>query len=215
LINDGNVDGAVQFTFEALPRIAQIAPSFGVVVSDVNHDGKADLYLAQNFHIPQVETGRMSGGLSQLLLGKGDGSFEPIPAEQSGLWVPGDAASLTHADVNGDGAMDFVIAKNNRPLEVFKKVTGKGNVIQLNLRGVAGNSAALGARIRIEFDTQRTLVEEIYGGGGYLSQSSASLGFAIPDGAKKMNLTINWPDGSESQHQSDFSDSTIVIKQSE
>jgi hypothetical protein len=215
LINDSEVGGAIQFTFKALPRIAQIAPSFGVVVQDVNHDGKADLYLAQNFHSPQVETGRMSGGLSQLLLGKGDGSFEPIPAEQSGLWVPGDAASLTRADVNGDGAMDFVIAKNNGPLEVFERGAGKDNTIQVNLRGATGNPTALGARIRVEFDTKQTLAEEIYGGGGYLSQSPASLSFSIPDGAKKMNLTINWPDGSESQHQSDLAEESLEIKQPE
>lgn len=215
LINDSEVGGAIQFTFKALPRIAQIAPSFGVVVQDVNHDGKADLYLAQNFHSPQVETGRMSGGLSQLLLGKGDGSFKPIPAEQSGLWVPGDAASLTQADVNGDGEMDFVIAKNNGPLEVFERGAGKENTIRVNLRGATGNPTALGARIRVEFDTKQILVEEIYGGGGYLSQSPASLSFSIPDGAKKMNLTISWPDGSESQHQSDLAEESLKIKQPE
>ncbi|MDB4622669.1 FG-GAP-like repeat-containing protein, partial [Akkermansiaceae bacterium] len=72
-----------------------------MTVSDVDLDGVLDIYLVQNFHSPQVETGRMSGGLSQLLRGKGDGSFEVVPVDESGLLVAGDAASLTQADLNG------------------------------------------------------------------------------------------------------------------
>jgi hypothetical protein len=107
------------------------------------------------------------------------------------------------------------LQKNNGPLEVFERGAGKDNTIQVNLRGATGNPTALGARIRVEFDTKQTLAEEIYGGGGYLSQSPASLSFSIPDGAKKMNLTINWPDGSESQHQSDLAEESLEIKQPE
>jgi len=66
-----------------------------------------------------VETGRMSGGLSQLLRGKGDGSFEVVPVDESGLLVAGDAASLTQADLNGDGLLDFVVARNNGPVSIF------------------------------------------------------------------------------------------------
>ena len=44
LINDG--EG--RFTFYALPRIAQVSPGYGVVLTDVDGDGTADLYLVQN-----------------------------------------------------------------------------------------------------------------------------------------------------------------------
>ncbi|MEC8906268.1 MAG: VCBS repeat-containing protein, partial [Verrucomicrobiota bacterium] len=46
LLNDGNA----QFNFKKLPKIAQIAPSFGIVVEDMNGDSFPDLFLAQNFY---------------------------------------------------------------------------------------------------------------------------------------------------------------------
>ena len=36
---------------------------------------KPDLLLAENFYGPQPETGRADGGVSQILLGNGDGYF--------------------------------------------------------------------------------------------------------------------------------------------
>ena len=66
-------------------------------------DGDLDLYLAQNYFGPQRETGRMDGGVGLLLLGRGDGTFDPVWPNRSGLVVTGDAKSVTTADVNGDG----------------------------------------------------------------------------------------------------------------
>src|SRR4029453_11991177 len=51
LINDGRG----RFTFRELPRLAQIAPAFGVVLCDFDGDGHADCLLAQNFFSPQRE----------------------------------------------------------------------------------------------------------------------------------------------------------------
>ena len=52
-------DGAGHFSFRPLPRIAQIAPVFGIVAKDFDNDGHYDLTVAQNFFSPQPETGRM------------------------------------------------------------------------------------------------------------------------------------------------------------
>jgi hypothetical protein len=65
LVNDG--DG--RFQFVPLPTLAQASPGFGVVLTEVNGDGFADVYMVQNFFSPQLETGRMDGGLSLLLTG--------------------------------------------------------------------------------------------------------------------------------------------------
>lgn len=212
LINESEKGGAVRFTFTALPRITQIAPAFGVVVDDVNHDGKADLYIAQNFESPQVETGRMSGGLSQLLLGNGDGSFEAIPAKESGLWVPGDAASLTQTDVNGDGAMDFVVAINDGPLEVFEKKNTGGKSLRVKLGGKTGNPTAIGARVELVFASGQKVAKEVYAGGGYLSQSPAVLSIAIPSGEVPARIVVGWPDGSSSQSAIEEGQTDIEIK---
>ncbi|MDA0812176.1 MAG: hypothetical protein O3C21_07310 [Verrucomicrobia bacterium] len=74
------------FAFKPLPRIAQIAPVFGVVITEVDGDGKPDLCLGQNFHGTQRETGNMDGGVGLVLLGDGGGGFAP-------MWPTGAASS--------------------------------------------------------------------------------------------------------------------------
>src|SRR6185503_752443 len=65
--NEGkDASGNVTFHYEALDRLAQVAPAFGLGLADFNGDGQTDIFLAQNFHGPQIETGRYDGGLSQL-----------------------------------------------------------------------------------------------------------------------------------------------------
>ena len=56
-------DGHARFTFHPLPRLAQNAPSFGVIATEMDGDGHPDLLLAQNssqahFDIPQAWRGR-------------------------------------------------------------------------------------------------------------------------------------------------------------
>ena len=56
-------DGKGSFKFKKLPSLAQLAPGYGIIAQDFDGDNITDLLLAQNFHWPQVETGRMSGSI--------------------------------------------------------------------------------------------------------------------------------------------------------
>lgn len=104
LLNDGR--GA--FTFRPLPTLAQLAPVRDVAAVDVDGDGKLDLVLAQNDFSPHRETGRMDGGVSLVLQGDGQGGFEPLWPDRSGLVVPDEARRLALADLNADGRPDLV-----------------------------------------------------------------------------------------------------------
>ena len=99
--------------------MAQIAPGRGVALTDCDGDGHLDLYMLQNFYTPQLETGRMDRGVSQLLKGNGKGKFTPVSSAESGLLVPGDGVALLVRDLNDDGAPDFVTAQNDGPVLTF------------------------------------------------------------------------------------------------
>ena len=116
LINEGQF----QFRFEPLPALAQIAPSHGVDIGDLNGDRHLDIVLAQNFYSPQSVTGRMDGGVSLLLLGTGKGAFEPIWPNRSGIVVPGEARKVRMIDLNDDGRLDLVFAVRNGPWRAFR-----------------------------------------------------------------------------------------------
>ena len=111
-------DGQGKFTFRPLPRLAQAAPAFGIAFLDLDGDAHPDLFLAQNFFGAQRETGRMDGGLSLVLRGRGNGEFIPILAGESGIVIPGDATDVEIVDLNGDSRADIVTAINDGALEV-------------------------------------------------------------------------------------------------
>ena len=184
------------WTFEALPRLAQISPGYGVVLTEVDGDGDLDLYMVQNFFGPQRETGRMDGGVSLLMLGNGDGTFEPVWPDRSGLLVPGDATALTATDLNGDGWTDFVVANNDGPAQAFVN-RGRSDVrmLTVRLRGRPGNTLGVGATVTVQLSDGSTRTAEVYAGDGYLSQSTADLTFALKREDQVEHLEVRWPDG--------------------
>ena len=115
LTNDGNG----RFTFSPLPRLAQASPVCAIAVIDANGDGNLDLYLAQNFFGPQLETGRMDGGVSLLLTGDGANTFTPVWPDESGLVVSGDATSVIAADFDQDGTSDIAVGLNDDQPALF------------------------------------------------------------------------------------------------
>jgi hypothetical protein len=208
-------DGQGRFTFEPLPRLAQAAPGFGAVITDLDLDGHVDIYLVQNFYTPQSETGRMAGGLSLLLRGDAAGGFTPMWPHESGLIVPGDAKSLTTADVNGDSLPDLVIGINNAELETFVQ-SGRppGTALAARLTDRDGNPAA-GARASALLSDGSQRVAEIYAGGGYLSQSPPEVYVTSPEGVRVESIEVQWPDGSRSLHENDGWSGRVELRQPE
>ena len=195
LINDGRG----KFSFRPLPRMAQLSPGYGCALTEVDGDGHPDLYLAQNSHGAQPETGHMDGGVSQLLLGRGDGTWSAVPPYKSGLMIPGAATSLAPVDLNGDGWVDFVVATNSGPVFTFLQTgTGENQPLALRFRGLPGNPSAVGLRATLALEDGSTQTAEVSAGGGYLSQHSGMLFFGARRGASAKWLRLRWPDGKRS-----------------
>jgi hypothetical protein len=117
-------NGKGVFAFVPLPALAQIAPARDVALIDVNADGKLDLLMAQNDFSPQRETGRMDGGVSLLLLGDGQGGFEPVWPNKSGILVAGETKRLFVTDLNGDGRLDVVFGRSPGAMRAFINQSG-------------------------------------------------------------------------------------------
>src|SRR5271156_125077 len=74
--------------------------SSGVAVADVNGDGHPDLIVANL-------NSRAPNGTVGVLLGVGNGKFEPVVTYDSGGYAD---SKLVVSDVNGDGNLDIVVA---------------------------------------------------------------------------------------------------------
>ncbi|MGI9245079.1 MAG: FG-GAP-like repeat-containing protein [Verrucomicrobiales bacterium] len=192
-------DGAGAFEFRELPAMAQVAPVFGIALADTDADGILDIYLAQNDFSPQPETGRMDGGIGVLLRGLGDCQFEALPPTQSGLIVAGDARGVAMSDINLDGWPDLLIGVNDGEMQVFEQTPPAGARC-LSVRFDPVGALAVGARASVTLAGGESLVSELSAGGGYCSQSSPTLRFAIPAGEVAEAVTVRWSDGKLTQH---------------
>jgi hypothetical protein len=96
----GNGDG----TFQA--AVSYSAGGYGadfVAVADVNGDGKPDLLVANDC----ISSSNCTNGTVGVLLGNGDGTFQPAVSYGSGGY---EADFIAVADVNGDGKLDLLVA---------------------------------------------------------------------------------------------------------
>jgi FG-GAP-like repeat len=89
----GNGDGTFQLAVTYEPGGNQ--PS-GVAIADVNDDGKPDIVVTNSYYSNTVG----------VLLGNGDGSFQPVVTYDSG----GEPWRVAVLDLNGDGKLDLVVA---------------------------------------------------------------------------------------------------------
>ncbi len=197
-------DGKGRFTFRPLPRIAQIAPTFGIVAEDFDVDGYIDLVLAQNFFSPQPETGRMAGGLGQFLRGNGDGTFTPLSPGKSGIVVKGDSRSLAAPDLDGDGRPDLAFARNDDSPTLFlnndaSEVPGKRR-LSIRLQGSEGNPQGIGSRLTLHFPDGSTQAAETHAGSSYLTQTPAILNFGLGKDSS-VAIEVRWPNGKSTTTQ--------------
>src|SRR5688572_3008471 len=114
LINDGNQ----QFRLLPLTGTAQLAPIFGIVTDDFDKDGHTDIFAAGNFYDVKPDLGRMDARAVCFLKGNGKGSFEYIPAQNTGLEFQSqfrDAILL-----KGKQKKKIVLGRNNEALLVLE-----------------------------------------------------------------------------------------------
>src|SRR5207249_362957 len=138
------------FTFHPLPRLAQNAPSFGIVATEIDGDGHPDLLIAQNFSQAQFDNGRMRGGLGLMLRGHGDGSFDVVPPTESGVLVPQDARSIGLVDSGSRTGPLMVIGCNDGDAILLAPKPERVNrLFPVRLRGPRGNPTGIGAKVTI------------------------------------------------------------------
>ena len=181
-----------RFEAVALPREAQFAPAFSVLVSDCNGDGNEDIFLSQNFFDLPWEMHRLDAGRGLLLQGDGKGKLRAVPGEESGIKVYGEQRGAALCDYDADGRVDLVVTQNGAETKMFHNIRAKPGV-RVRLKGPSSNLAGVGAQIRLHFGERAGPVREVHAGSGYWSQDSVVqvMGRAeIP-----ARIDVLWPGG--------------------
>ena len=105
--------------FRALPAEAQWSAVNAIAVGDVNGDGHADVFLAQNDFAARPEDMRVDAGRGLWLVGDGKGGLLPVDGDRSGVKVYGEQRGAAMGDLDGDGRPDLVVTQNGAISRLF------------------------------------------------------------------------------------------------
>ena len=184
--------------FEAhrLPPEAQFAPAFGLAVADWDGDGAEDLFLSQNCFAVGTGITRQDAGRGLWLRGKGQGNFEPVPGQKSGLLIYGEQRGCAVADFDNDGRVDLAVAQNNAQTKLYLNRLGTPG-LRVRLRGPPKNVLAIGASLRTGRDGHWGPVREIHAGAGYWSMDSSTQVMSLA--AAPSQIQVLWPGGKRTE----------------
>jgi len=172
---------------------------WGTGFVDFDNSGWPDVFVANGNVSEIVET--LPGELKyrepmQLFRNKGDSTFEEI-ADAAGL-NDGPLQSRRGAafgDVNNDGSVDAVVYNVGGPPSLFLNQTVNLNHrVEFHLIGSKSNRAAIGARVTV-FTSKMKQIDEVRGGGSYLSSNDQRLHFGLGLDSTMKSIEIQWPSG--------------------
>ena len=107
------------FKLKKLPIQAQFFPIYAIHVTNINQDEFPDLLIGGNLYEAKPEVGRYDAGRGLCLLGNGNGTFEPINAMQSGIYIEGQIRDIKPLKVGKKSVIIF--AKNNAKFQMFER----------------------------------------------------------------------------------------------
>lgn len=168
---------------------------WGTSWADFDLDGDLDLFVA-NGTIPVLDL-QTDGQLIQLfknLTAEGDAGKFARWSEETAVTQPGPilARGSAAADYDNDGDIDVAINQiGGQPLLLQNQQQG-GNWLTIQL---AGNSA--GAVVTAVLADGTIIRRESLRGSSYLSSEDPRCHFGLGDARRVKQLTITWPDGSE------------------
>jgi hypothetical protein len=224
----GNGDG----TFETRDTLGDLDESFhmlgwGCPGVDVDNDADKDLFVAnahmtptggEFFHPDDPADDNGYALPNQLYLNTlretGTQSFEEVSKKAGdGFDQRRSTSGAEAADLDRDGHREIVAVNNNaeKPAYLDDDSRDAGSYLNVDLASSADNEHAIGARITVEAGGI-TQTEQRVTGSSMASGSVTPTHFGLDDASGPAQVTVEWPDGTESTHTVDVNQHVRIVQ---
>ena len=176
---------------------------WGVGFVDLDNDGWLDLFLVNGHVYPEVQRVQGEAGYKQpkvVYRNLGKGRFEDVSRRLGPpVTTPAAGRGAAFADLDNDGDVDVVVNNVHDAPDLFRLDAVPGaHWLKLKLVGTRSNRSAIGARVRV-FTSAGVEVQEVRGGGSYLSQNDLRVHFGLGRLAAVDRVSVRWPNGTEEE----------------
>jgi hypothetical protein len=154
--------------------------NYGSVWSDVNNDGKTDLYIAKCRQGVNDPTDPRR--INQLFLNNGDGTFKQDIFDESGLRIGAQSWTADFGDIDNDGDFDCFITNHDVPSQLLEN-DGSGHFTDIT--NAAGDINAIGGLpiqgVFRDFDNDGYVDILVAGTQHYLLRNNGDRSFSVQE----------------------------------
>ncbi len=188
---------------------------WGTSFFDMDNDGWLDLFIANGHVYPQMDGVPGSAAYAEPMLlhrNNRDGTFEEVSAQAGLASMPMKSRrGAAFGDLANNGNIDIVVLNVGEPPSLLLNTNQSPNHrVLFSLVGTKSNRAAIGARVTIHAGGIGQ-VDEVRGGGSYLSQNDLRLHFGLGIATKIDSVEIRWPSGKMEELKNVLADQLYTI----
>jgi hypothetical protein len=213
--------------------------SWASLFADFDNDGYKDLFITngywrdytnmdflafevqnyQNTHSGQplgldlVKKIKQTKIINYAFRNQGNLTFENTTARW-GLKESSISHGAAYADLDNDGDLDLVVNNLGSVASVYRNNSQKNDgthYLRIKLKGTGANPFAIGARVTLLTNPEKSQIAEMVATRGYQSSVEPVIHFGLGMDNHVTGVLVNWPDGRQSMHKNIEIDRTIEI----
>jgi len=197
----------------AVGRASLLYVTWAVFFFDYDLDGLLDIFAA-NGGTDESQGMDSRARLSQaplVLRNQGKGTFEDVTKTLGAAFNrPIMGRGAAHADFDGDGDLDIVLATLAGPAYLFRNDGGnQHNWLRVRVTGSKSNRSGLGTTVRVT-SASGIQTQVVRSGSSYASQSELALTFGLGRDTSVSTVNVQWPSG-KSQTFNALSPNQVVV----